>query len=309
MYQYQHSESLDRRLANAAVVLNRMQLMQVPSDFFEHGLEYQAMVGARALFHCHQPGAQMHRLPTPRAVPTLETDITQRNLIYHMAAMEANDLWLKHISQLKRRWHIFNGKKVIAIAYGPKLVKWQQVMHEFIQNGMHAEWITLPNDPVLREVGTFLPLLISVANEPGATFYAHSKGNSTDGSVEGSIYWRNAMYHHLLDGWEECMEHLKTHACVGTHKMIWPFETPPYPTGLRNGRWCFAGTYWWFRNDITFSQHWRYVPPDRYGTEAWLAGMYGPKQGYSIFQPWNEDVYPTPNPYDPSLYTNPIKDD
>lgn len=210
--------------------------------------------------------------------------------------------------------HIASSKQSIAVAAGKGLHAADIVAREFSDHGWdNPRIMVIPNDRELREVASFLPLLISMADpdERQATFYAHTKGNSTAGSVEGSVYWRNAMYHHLLDRVGDCMEELETHACVGTHKMIWPPDhEPPYPTRLRHGHWMLAGTFFWFRNDRVFSHpRWRHVPADRYGAEAWLSGMFPPQDAASVFQLWDEWTYPTPNPYDPALYPDPIADE
>ncbi len=238
---------------------------------------------------------------------------TIRNLIYHVCPLTANDLWRKNIAQLQRRLDVFNGRKIIAIATGTECCKAMVVRESLKDTG--CEFLELPNDRELREVATFLPLLISVADpDPRqATFYAHTKGNSTDGSVEGSMYWRNAMYHHLLDRVDDCMEELETHACCGTHKMIWGLrgQGAPYPSGLNHGGWMLAGTFFWFRNDRVFNHHrWRHVPADRYGAEAWLSGLFHWSEAASVYQLWDEYEYPAPapNPYDPSLYPDPIPD-
>jgi hypothetical protein len=215
--------------------------------------------------------------------------------------------------------HAFNGKLTVAIAEGDGLHQQMAVMAAFNKGSWfnRIRWLAMPNDPELRETATFLPLLLSVAsvNSSEATFYAHTKGNSTSDDPRGATYWRNAMYANLLDRWKECLDLLTQppYVCVGTHKMHWGLSrnqpVNPYPTGLRHGEWMLAGTFFWFRNDAVFGHpRWRYVPADRYGTEAWLSGLFSQAQAASVFQPWPEDQWPTPSPYSPSLYPEPIDD-
>lgn len=247
-------------------------------------------------------------LTTPRpfnlAAPTI------RNLIYHVCPLASNDTWRANVRQLLRRWDVFNGRRVVAIAFGAGLLPPAAVREAFA--GHACEFLELPNDRDLREVATFLPLLISVANqdERQATFYAHTKGNSTEGSALGAMYWRNEMYHRLLDHWQECMAALENAAAVGIHKIRWPDNSPSiYPTRLECGKWMFAGTFFWFRHDLVFGHHcWRRLSIDRYGAEAWLAGLFGPEQVKSVYQLWPEERFPTPSPYDPTIYPNPIRD-
>ena len=246
------------------------------------------------------------------ARPTIRT----RNLIYHVCPLMANDGWRQNVRQLVKRIDLFNGQRAIAIAQGEGLEPAAEVLRAFGKAASTLKTVMLlPNDPVLREVVTFLPLLLTVAvDDPEqATFYAHTKGNSTSNSVLGSVLWRNAMYHQLLDKWERCMQALPIYAAVGCHKMIWPPDRPPYPTGLRFGNWMFAGTFFWFNNGRVFrdkDRNWRNVPMDRYGAEAWLSGMFPPHACLSVYQKWPEDMFPSPSPYNPALYAGEeIRDD
>jgi len=232
--------------------------------------------------------------------------ITTRNLIYHVYASQANDLWRMNVRQLVRRWHVFNGRKVIAIALGGMSTHTAAAVRAEFGEPAGVEWLEIPNDVRLREVATFRPLLeaIQSTNANEATFYAHTKGNSTADDATGAMRWRNMMYARLLDQVATVMECLRVAPCVGTTKIIWrKGDRIPYPTQLRHGRWMFAGTFFWFRNDRVFSHpRWRDVPQDRYGAEAWLSGLFADHEGISLCQPWPAHEYPTPNPYTPALY-------
>jgi len=227
-----------------------------------------------------------------------------RNLIYHLCPLIGNDLWRVNCAQLRRRMEIFNGRRLIAIATGDGLHGPAVAEREL----PGCEYLHVANCPKLREVATFVPLLEAIAppkgQEPAAdqvSFYAHTKGNSTACSVEGATLWRNAMYHHLLDRWEECLAELAAGApAVGTTRVNWGTGRPPYPSKLRHGTWCFAGTFWWFRHDRVFTHpRWRDVPRDRYGAEAWLSGLFDAAECPSVYQPWPEGLA---NPYDPRHY-------
>lgn len=242
-----------------------------------------------------------------RPVPTV------RNLTYHVCPLKSNEIWRFNIRSLLQRSDLFNGKRVIAIAVGEGLHEPGVIREAF--GGGPWRFIEIPNDRELREVATFLPLLEAVANtnDCEATFYAHTKGNSTADSALGATYWRNAMYHHLLDRWEECMKELEYHYFVGTHKMVWPENIrSPFPTAEvidpLIGNWMHAGTFYWFRHDRVFNRpDWKNILRDRYGAEAWPSIVCPDhRQAKSMFQPWPEDVYPTPNPYNPATYSEPI---
>lgn len=253
----------------------------------------------------HFPHGQLGELERP----------TVRHLLYHVCPLnkerDEQEGWRQNIRQLLKRWGVFNGRKVIAIVTGDGMLPVDRVVQEF--GGREIEVVVRENDSVLREVVTFRPLLESL--EPSAClplqaslesqcfFFAHTKGNSTEGSRRGATYWRNVMYANLLDRASECMDRLTKFSAVGTHKMVWRDKMPPYPSGLRAGEWMFAGTFFWMRCDAVFTNpSWREIPRDRYGAEAWPSLILAPEEAHSMFQPWQEYRYPTTSPYSPQLY-------
>lgn len=239
----------------------------------------------------------------------IQPSVCKLNLLYHVCPLKSNDVWRANVKQLARRLRIFNGRKLVAVATDSKCHGVDAVRQALGDPAI--EYLELPNDPELREAATFLSLLEAVqSTDPDeASFYAHSKGNSTRDNALGAEMWRNAMYHHLLDNVNTCRDLLLTHPCVGTHKMQWPNDYEPYPTRLKHGNWMFAGCFFWFRHQDVFRHpRWRDVPRDRYGAEAWLSGLFDCEQAATIFQPWAASEYPTPSPYDPALYLWPIRD-
>lgn len=239
-------------------------------------------------------------------------EIATRNLIYHVCPLSANDGWRHNVRQLLRRWNVFNGRRIIAIAHGEGC-EWGQVHAEF--RGEDYEFFYVENDCNLREVASFRELLERVANtnHDEATFYAHTKGNSTMANKIGAVRWRNAMYRHLLEeNFQASMEHLKRHVFVGCHKMVWGDRKPPYPSGLNHGNWFLAGTFFWFRNDVVFGNpRWQNIPRDRYGAEAWPAGIASEHEAASVYQKFDEHQTYTviKNPYNPALYEGEGLDD
>lgn len=242
-----------------------------------------------------------------RAIATVKAaeKIAVGNLIYHICP--TGD-WRLNVDRLLDHQDAFNGKRVVAIAQDAELEPVEAVL-DYIKP-LGAEVMILPNCRTLREVATFLPLLLSVnsADSNTATFYAHTKGNTTDGNKSAAVMWRNVMYDNLLGRWPECMEHLNHYSFVGTHKMIWPADQPPpYPTKLKTTYpWMHSGTFYWFRNDAVFSRDdWqRLIINERYGAEAWPGQLVPHEQARSMWQPWEEHerAWPQLNPYDPALY-------
>lgn len=228
--------------------------------------------------------------------------IRTRHLIYHVCPLEWNDDWRDNVRQLLRRMDVFNGRRTIAIVQGWHMVDAETVKREF--DGHDCEFLVLPNDPQMRERATFLPLLLSIqSTDPHeATFYGHTKGVSR--RERGVNPWRNAMYHNLLDRWQDCMDELKQHSCVGCFKMDYSSEDDlPYSTKLRRGLWLFAGTFFWFRNDAVFRRSdWRDIPMDRYGVEAYLGGLFASEEAKSIYQPFRANNLPLGSLYRPDFH-------
>lgn len=239
-------------------------------------------------------------------VPQPKSNITTRNLIYHITPFASNDIWLRNVRQLLKRIDLFNGRKVIAVAIGEGLVPVEQVRQAF--GNVTVEIITRPNSAQLRENATFLPLLESVADpDPHtATFYAHAKGVGKDvcclGPPRGSLYWRNAMYHELLDDWSRINELLIDSAIVGTHRRQHNENHQIYPDGQSTSPWHFAGTFFWFRNQDVFStDRWREVwQPTGWGTEAWPGRMFDFEQSACVAYDGLEDLY-NPDVYFPQI--------
>jgi hypothetical protein len=231
--------------------------------------------------------------------------VSRLNLIYHVCPLKSNDGWRDNLYELRQRWGIFTGRKIIAVANGPGLHDLSAV--QALVRRPDAEWMPIRNDPELREVASFAPLLSAISStcSSEATFYAHTKGNSTGEDKRGAWLWTLAMYRHLLDQPEVILDALRQYAAVGCCKMVWPRGTkPPYPSGLPSGTWMFAGTFFWFRHDRIFKggAKWRNVPRDRYGAEAWLSTLLDESEVLSVYQPWPISQYPTPSPYNPFVH-------
>jgi hypothetical protein len=231
----------------------------------------------------------------------LRPEITTRNLIYHLAPFAGNDVWLRNVRQLLRRIDLFNGKRVVAVSYGPGIVDHRTVCEAF---GDHkVDFLQVANHSRLRERASAELLLDSVfSTDPHtATFYAHSKGVSTSGDSRGVTYWRNSMYHELLDDWPRVGVALTAKSCVGTHQK----RRAIFPDGLKTDSWHFAGTFFWFRNDALFGQpDWRArIPNSGWGMEAYPGIMFAYDDSACVFmdEPGNS--------YDPQVYRNPIEDD
>lgn len=261
--------------------------------------------------HSHVSVCPLGKWPSPFMRHMYQRpSVSKLNLIYHVYPARSNNVWRLNVSRVAAKMALFSGSCVVAVAVDETTHDVDEVRKAF--GWPNIEYIRVPNDPALREAAT-LPLLLDAVHSTDAaeaTFFAHTKGNSTKDNALGAEFWRNAMYHALLDNVHVCRDLLLRHPCVGTHKMCWPGDGPsPFPTRLAVGNWMYAGTFWWFRNQDVFSRDdWRQVPRDRYGAEAWLSTMFNVDDAATVFQPWPASEYPTASPYDPRLYRFPIRD-
>lgn len=212
--------------------------------------------------------------------------ITKRNLLYHVYPAQGDDIWRKNVRQIVRRISLFNGRRLIGVAAGPGLEPMAEVRAEF--EGESVELVPISNAPIGSDCTTLrclLPALYSLdANE--ATFFAHTKGASQSRrSKTGVTYWRNALYHHLLDDWPAVEQALQRHACAGGCK-VQSNGVQQFSTGLYHGTWHYAGTFFWLRHDQTFGHpRWWDIPFDRYGAEAYVGGLFQPEEGATLYQP------------------------
>lgn len=226
-----------------------------------------------------------------------------RHLIYHLYPSKANRLWRWHAAQLWKYWHIFTGRKVIAIAIDRTTVSSEEAIKTLPED---AECIVLPNDPMLREMLSLPILLAAIRSDSGYVWMAHSKGNSTAENRTGALLWTKTMYRVLFEQWEEVLEDLKKYPCVGTTKIVWPKDIgqSPYPSGLKVGNWMSAGSFTvWKHAEVFKDPKYRRVPVDRYGWEAFPSIIWPDHHScHSRYQPWPTDVYPAPSPYLPKHY-------
>jgi len=247
--------------------------------------------------------ATLPPIPNPPFAP-----IHRRNLIFHLYPLKKNPEWLLNLNQIRRRWSLFNARRIVAIATGPGLLPINRV--RLLVPG-DAQILDIPNDTRLRESASFLSLLRAVrtVHRDEATFYAHSKGTSPHNAqdpakISAIRLWRNRMYTELLDDWPLVAHALRNFATCGTFKIdysAYPDHVMRSPTGLDWGTWHYAGTFFWFRHDNVFrNPHWSAIGDDPYAAEMWLGALIDTKRAATIYQPWDPLKHPPPDLYDPA---------
>ena len=129
--------------------------------------------------------------------PIQYAPITSRNLIYHIYPRGE---WIEPVREIARHIDAFNGQRIVAIATDPDMMYVKEVRRLVVDALKPTRLFILPNDRDLRETITFEPLLRAVLNDSPteATFYAHTKANTTDGNVDAATKWRQVMTANLL---------------------------------------------------------------------------------------------------------------
>ena len=237
------------------------------------------------------------------------TEITIRNLLFHITPFSNNDVWRRNVSQLLRRIDTFNGKRIVGVAVDqPNIDRLETVKRSF---GSHRvdNWITASDcDATWRETPTFYPMMRSVFSieEHEASWYGHTKG-VTHGNNDVITSWRNQMYRNNLDRWQEAMIALRTHSCVGAYRQ-YDHDLGVFghiDKSLLKCKWHYSGSFFWFRNDVVFGNAaWDQVPMSGYAVEFYLPMLIAYEDSFCIYrdhppQPYSNDAHePLPDPPD-----------
>lgn len=225
-----------------------------------------------------------------------------RHLLFHLWPKKSTlGVWQRNLDQLKQRWPLFTGKRVIAVATSSDSATLEAVQD--YMRGYECEWVHVVNDPNLREVKTFVPLFERVESEPGYTFYAQGKGATKPINRGVTIHaWTAAMYEVLLDYWPLVQETLSQKSIVGIFKK--------HKLGCFGGSrsdWHYSGSFFWFKNAELFGRRprlpnvinrqavnesswdWRSVEPVWFGIESYPSMMFAPDEAACLFHCWQKE--------------------
>lgn len=198
-----------------------------------------------------------------------------RNLIYIVYPVKGNGTWQRNVSELlSPRLHLFNGKKVVAI-FSDERTDAPEMVREKLPG---FSYILLKNNPRLREVAAFEPLMNEVINEPGVTFFAHAKGVTRPVNPGVSVHpWTDMLYAANLDYWPTTAESLKAFPITGAFKKIGRMFRGSIST------FHYSGTFYWFDNAKIREKNWRKIDKQWWGTEAWPGVQFKPHEAGCTF--------------------------
>jgi hypothetical protein len=218
------------------------------------------------------------------------------NLIMHILPVASNDVWRWNLQQIAQRQHLFNGKRVLAIATDDRVKSGKKDVRTVTADEVlkFSESIGLTwthtkefiNNHTLREVVTFPWLLETVCsgNPDELTFSCHAKG-VTHSQDSITVRWAERQYRACLDDWQTVWRTLERYSMAGSFRKFGQFGTP------KNNRWHYSGTNYWFRHDDVFSRDWRTLDQKFFGTESWPGRLFKPEECACLFADDAGDVY------------------
>jgi len=247
-------------------------------------------------------------LPAP-AMPAAASLITHhsklitpvRDLIMHVYPVEGNGAWQRNIGHILKRIHLFNGKRICAIATTrpgiglPTAVREQfpyldsrgsmakldsPESVEAVLRPHGFEFIRVPNNPNLGEVTSFPLLLEKIeSQDPDRVFlYCHAKGTSRPSSHGSHLHeWTDILYETLLDYWPVVEWELKHHPLAGT------FKKSGRGFDGSESRWHYSGAFFWARSKNVFSRNWKQVDKIWGGAESWPGVHFQEHEGGTVF--------------------------
>jgi len=225
-----------------------------------------------------------------------------RNLLMHVCPVTGNGVWQRVVAQVLQRIKLFNGRRVVAIVTGRAdapppgetnadtvrvdgaLDPPERVVDAFA--GHVHEFVTVPNDPALREVATYEQLFerVETLSPQQVTLYCHAKG-VTRPELHIVHEWTRLLIETNLDYWPWVERLLREHPCAASfisHTKSWRESS---------SAWHPSGSFWWFRNKDWFQhEDWR-MRIDRFwsGIEAVAGRFFTVDRAGPIFHPliWN----------------------
>jgi hypothetical protein len=204
----------------------------------------------------------------------MATPATIRNLICHIYPRRKGGKWRRVVEHLRQRRSQFDGLRLVTVATDDHCDSASEVVDAF--GDFECEFRFRKNLAGLGEVAGFIPMLERVIDEPGITFYCHSKGATHPDESSAAHLWCDAMAEICLDYPGIVDAALTGAATCGAFRSFGWWHHPGY-----HG-WHFAGTFYWFHNERARQKPWSRVVRDFYGVEAW-PGIFPPEESVCLF--------------------------
>lgn len=234
-------------------------------------------------------------------------DLTEsiRHLTYHVYPLaNSNAAWEWNIEQLKKRWALFNGKKILGINYSNDTISPDDFLYYCYTVGISWDHVVIKrNDVSLGEVLTWVPSLnfldIENAQENELVFSAHAKGVKYGEEMPKVIKdWSNVMYSANLDNWNIVKTSLEWFSATGAFRARWSKDK------FCKYGWYYSGSFWWWRaKDVGKNKTWSEVRQFYPGRELWIGNQMDKISSDCIF------MDNTKSPYSPEYWQKTILPD
>lgn len=206
--------------------------------------------------------------------PRIDLSDAIRHVSMHVWPTKHHDVWRWNLQQLAARWSLFNGRKILAVAYDARSHFPDEVIAESARLGMTWDKvIARRNTTKIGEVKTWVlrmeELHPDTAGENEVVFACHGKGVRHDPGVV--MPWTTVMYESCLDNWELVREHLEHYVMTGAFQQV------------RNVQWEYTGSFYWFRLAEIGRRNWRYIEQHYGGTETWPATQCRQEEASCLF--------------------------
>lgn len=193
------------------------------------------------------------------------------HLTYHIWPVKYSNTWKFNIEYLSKYTSIFNGTIVVGVALDDHTVPIEEVKTYFSRCGIRVDkYLTFINNPELREVVTWLPMLetlnVHMMDNTHYVFSAHAKGVRHEGIQSHIRLWAECMYDSNLSDIGHVHQLLTTYSAVGAFRREGLFGATNEPSN-----WHYSGTFfWWKPSDVCKSSSWKLPELNFYGTETWI---------------------------------------
>ncbi len=258
--------------------------------------------------------------------PAIFTPVTTRHLLYHLYPLDGpNGVWRWNVEQLCKRMDLFNGRRIVAVAFDPitgrkpdppqnqggpsgrQHVRYPcasaaDVVDAFGEYADGIEFIHVENDPELCELASFDQLFGRLRDHTApdeAIFYGHSKGTThPPGSITRA--WTEALYETNLDHWPRVGDLLERFPVVGAFKKV----GRGWPSHQSMSRWHYSGSFYWLRNAELYAKPWRKIDRFWSGIEPWPSLHFSEHEAGCVF---HERPVMKMNLYDPRYWTRVVR--
>lgn len=193
-----------------------------------------------------------------------------RHLTYHICPFaNSTESWRWNLEQLRRRWHLFNGLKVIGVNHDKDTVQPGVLLKHCKLIGLDWDHVVVrPNSRELGEVMTWIPSIELLSPKTSArnevVFSAHAKGVKYGQDMPPTIaHWTEIMYEANLDDWPLVQSSLEWFLATGILR-----ARCSKIAACKNG-WYYSGAFWWWRLADIGMRDWRNVGQWYAGREHW----------------------------------------